>query len=70
MIRLMPRIRHISMPAHTPFTGLQIGHRQFPFRNTMLVTQLPTQDGGTLHRGPHPRIKPLLTSVSMPWHTE
>ena len=70
MIRLMPRIRHIHMPANTTFTGLQIGHRQFPFRNTMLVTQLPTQDGGTLHRGPHLRIKPLLPSVSMPRHTE
>lgn len=70
MIRLVPRIRHISMPANTTFTGLQIGHRQFPFRNTMLVTQLPTQDGGTLHRGPHLRIQPLLTSVSMPRHTE
>lgn len=58
------------MPAHTPPTGLQIGHRQFPFRNTMLVTQLPAQHRSTLHRGPHPRIKPLLTSVSMPWHTE
>lgn len=70
MIRLMPRIRHISMPAHTPFTGLQIGYAKLPFRNTMLVTQLPTQDGGTLHSGPHPRIQPLLPRVSMPWHTE
>lgn len=70
MIRLMPRIRHISVPANTPPAGLQIGHRQFSFRNTMLVTQLPTQDGGTLHGGPHPRIQPLLPRVSMPWHTE
>lgn len=70
MIRLMPRIRNIHMPAHTPFTGLQIGHRQFSFRNTMLVTQLPAQDSGPLHRGPHLRIKPLLPSVSMAWHTE
>lgn len=70
MIRLMPRIRHIHMPANTPFTGLQIGHRQFPFRNTMLVTQLPAQHRSTLHRGPYLRIKPLLTSVSMPRYTE
>lgn len=70
MIRLMPRIRNIHMPANTPPTGLQIGHREFPFRNTMLVTQASTQDGGTLNRRPHPRIKPLLTSVSMPWHPE
>lgn len=70
MIRLMPRIRNIHMPANTPFTGLQISHRQFPLRNTMLITQLPTQDGGPLHRGPHPRIKPLLPSVSMPRYTE
>ena len=64
----MPRIRHIHVAAHTPPASLQIGHRQFPFRNTMLVTQLPAQHRGTLHRGPHPRIKPLLTSVSMPWY--
>lgn len=70
MIRLMPRIRHIHMPANTPPAGLQIGHRQFSFRNTMLVTQLPAQDSRPFHRGPHLRIKPLLTSVSMPWHTE
>ena len=70
MIRLMPRIRNIHMPANTPFTVLQISHRQFPLRNTMLITQLPTQDGGPLHRGPHPRIKPLLPSVSMPRYTE
>ena len=70
MIRLMPRIRHIHMAANTPFTGLQIRYGQLPFRNTMPVTQLPTQDGGLLHRRPHPRIKPLLPSISMPWHTE
>lgn len=70
MIRLMPRIRHISVPANTPPTSLQIGHRQFPFRNTMLVTQLPTQDGGLLHRGPHLRIQPLLPRVGMPRYTE
>ena len=70
MIRLMPRIRNIHMPANTPFTGLQIGHRQFPFRNTMLVTQLPAQDSGLLYRGPHPRIQPLLPRVSMPRYTE
>lgn len=34
----------------------------------MLVTQLPTQDGSLLHGRPHPRIKPLLPSVSMPRH--
>ena len=68
MIRLMPRIRNISVAANTPPASLQIGSRQFPLRNTMLVTQLPTQDGGPLHRRPHARIKPLLTSVSMPWH--
>lgn len=70
MIRLMPRIRHISMPADAPPTGLQIGHRQFPLWNTMLVTQPPTQHSSLLHRRPHLRIKPLLPSVSMPWHTE
>lgn len=68
MIRLMPRIRHIHMPANTPPASLQIGSRQFPFRNTMLVTQLPAQHRGTLHRGPHPRIQPLLPRVSMPRH--
>ena len=70
MIRLMPRIRHIHVAAHTPPASLQIGSRQFPFRNTMLVTQLPAQHRRTLHSRPHARIKPLLTSVSMPWHTE
>lgn len=70
MIRLMPRIRHIHMPTDAPPASLQIGHRQFPLRNTMLVTQLPAQHRGTLHRRPHSRIKPLLTSVSMPRHTE
>lgn len=70
MIRLMPRIRHISMPAHTPPASLQIGHRQFPLRNTMLVTQLPAQHRRPLNGRPHPRIEPLLLSVSMAWHTE
>ena len=70
MIRLMPRIRHISVPADAPPTSLQIGYRQFPFRNTMLVTQLPTQHSRTLHRGPHLRIKPLLPRVSMARHPE
>ena len=70
MIRLMPRIRHISVPADAPPTSLQIGYAKLPFRNTMLVTQLPTQDGGTLHSGPHPRVKPLLPRVSMAWHPE
>ena len=70
MIRLVPRIRHIHMAANTTFTGLQIGCTKLPFRNTMLVTQLPTQDSGTLHGRPHARIKPLLPRVSMPWHTE
>lgn len=70
MIRLMPRIRHIHMPTHTPPASLQISHRKLPLRNTILVTQLPAQHRGTLHRRPHPRIKPLLPSVSMPWHTE
>lgn len=36
----------------------------------MLVTQLPAQHRGTLHCGPHPRIKPLLPSVSMPRYPE
>lgn len=36
----------------------------------MLVTQLPAQHRSTLHSRPHPRIKPLLPSVSMPRHTE
>lgn len=66
MIRLMPRISHIGVAAHTPPASLQIGSRQFPFRNTIFVTQTSTQDGGTLHRRPHPRIQPLLPSVSMP----
>lgn len=70
MIRLMPRIRNIHMPTNTTFTGFQIGYGKLPFRNTMLVTQTSTQDGSLLHRRPHPRIQPLLTSVSMPWHTK
>lgn len=68
MIRLMPRIRNIHMPANTPPASLQIGHRQFPLRNAIFVTQLPTQHSRLLHRRPHARIKPLLTSVSMPRH--
>lgn len=70
MIRLMPRIRHIHMPADAPFTGLQIGHRQFPLRNTMLVTQLPAQHRRPFHGRPHPRIQPLLPRVSMAWYPE
>lgn len=70
MVRLVPRIRNIRVPANTPLAGLQITRRQFPFRNTMLVTQLPAQHRSTLHGRPHPRIQPLLTSVSMPWYTE
>lgn len=70
MIRLVPRIRHISVPADAPPTRFQIGYAKLPFRNTMLVTQLPTQHSRTLHRRPHPRIQPLLPRVSMTWHTE
>lgn len=70
MIRLMPRISNIHMAANTTFPGLQITRRQFPFRNIIFVTQTSTQDGGLLYGRPHPRIKPLLPSVSMPWHTE
>lgn len=70
MIRLMPRIRHISVPANTPPTSLQIGYAKLPFRNTMLVTQLPAQHRRPFHRGPHARIQPLLTSVSMAWYPE
>lgn len=70
MIRLVPRIRHIHMPANTTFTGLQIGCTKLPFRNVIFVTQTSTQDGSLLHSRPHPRIKPLLTSVSMPRHPE
>ena len=70
MIRLMPRIRNIHMPAHTPPASLQIGHRKLPFRNTILVTQLPAQHRGTLHRRPHARIQPLPPRVSMPRHPE
>ena len=66
----MPRIRHISVAAHTPPASLQIGCTKLPFRNIIFVTQTSTQDGGTLNRRPHARIKPLLTSVSMAWHTE
>ena len=70
MIRLMPRIRHIHMAAHTPPTSLQIGCTKLPLRNIIFVTQTSTQDGSLLHRRPHPRIKPLLPSVSMPRHPE
>lgn len=70
MIRLMPRIRNIHMPTNTPPASLQIGCTKLPFRNIIFVTQTPTQHCGTLHRRPHARIKPLLTSVSMPRHPE
>lgn len=70
MIRLMPRIRNIHMPANTPPASLQIGCTKLPFRNIIFVTQTSTQDGGTLNRRPHPRIQPPLPSVSMAWHTE
>ena len=70
MIRLVPRIRNIHMPAHTPPASLQIGCTKLPFRNIIFVTQPPAQHGSLLHRGPHPRIQPLLTSVGMPWYTE
>ena len=70
MIRLMPRIRDIHVPANTTPASLQISHRKFPLRNTMLVTQLPAQDSGLLYRGPHPRVKPLLPRIGMPWNTE
>lgn len=58
------------MATHTPSASLQIGCAKLPLRNTIFVTQTSTQDGGLLHRRPHPRIKPLLPSISMPWHTE
>ena len=70
MIRLMPRIRHIGVAAHTPPASLQIGCTKLPLWNIIFVTQTSTQDGGTLNGRPHPRIKPLLTSVSVPWYTE
>jgi len=70
MIRLMPRIRHIHMPAHTPPASLQIGCTKLPFRNIIFVTQLPAQDSRLLNCRPHARIQPLLTSVSMPRHPE
>lgn len=70
MIRLVPRIRNIHMPANTTFTGLQIGCAKLPLWNIIFVTQLPAQHRGTLNRRPHPRIKPLLPSVSMTRHTE
>lgn len=70
MIRLMPRIRHIHMPAHTPPTSLQIGCTKLPLRNIILVTQLPAQHRRLLHGRPHARIQPLLPSVSMPRHPE
>ena len=70
MIRLMPRIRNIHMPADTPPAGLQIGCTKLPLWNVIFVTQTSTQDGGLLYGRPHPRIQPLLTSVSMPWNPE
>lgn len=70
MIRLMPRIRHIHMPANTTPASLQIGCTKLPLRNIIFVTQTSTQDSGLLHRGPHARIQPLLPSVSMPRHTK
>lgn len=70
MIRLMPRICNIHMPAHTTFPGLQIRYGQFPLRNTMLVTQAPAQHSSFLHRRPHLRGQPLLPRVGMPWHPE
>lgn len=70
MIRLMPRIRNIHMPANTPPAGLQIGHRELPFRNTMLVTQLSAQHSSFLYCWPHLRGQPLFPSVGMPWHPE
>lgn len=70
MIRLMPRIRNIHMPANTPPASLQIGCTKLPLRNIIFVTQTSTQDGSTLNRRPHPRIQPLLPRVSMPWHPE
>ena len=70
MIRLVPRIRNIHMPAHTPPASLQIGCTKLPFRNIIFVTQLPAQHGRLLHGRPHARIKPLPPSVSMPRHTE
>ena len=66
----MPRIRNIHVAANTPPASLQIGHAELPFRNTMLVTQLPAQHRRPLNGRPHLRIKPLLPSVSMARHTE
>lgn len=68
MIRLMPRIRNIHMPANTPPASLQIGCTKLPLWNIIFVTQTSTQDGGTLNRRPHPGVKPLLPSISMPRH--
>lgn len=70
MIRLMPRIRHIHVAAHTPPASLQIGCTKLPLWNIIFVTQTSTQDGSLLHGRPHTRIKPLLPSISMPWHPE
>jgi hypothetical protein len=70
MIRLMPRIRNIHMPANTPFTGLQIGCTKLPFRNVIFVTQTSTQDGGPFHGRPHLGRQPLLPRVCMPRYTE
>ena len=58
------------MPAHAPPASLQIGCTKLSLRNIIFVTQLTAQHRGTLHSRPHHRIKPLLPSVSMPWHTE
>jgi len=66
----MPRIRNIHVAAHTPPASLQIGSRQFPFRNIILVTQLSCKNSRLLHGRPHARIKPLLPSVSMSRHPE
>lgn len=70
MIRLMPRIRHISMPTDAPPASLQIGYAKLPLWNIIFVTQLPAQHRGTLHCRPHARIQPLLPRVSMAWHPE
>lgn len=70
MIRLVPRIRNIHMPAHAPSASLQIGCAKLPFRNVIFVTQLTAQDSSLLHRRPRLGRQPLLPSVSMPRHPE
>lgn len=70
MIRLMPRIRNIHMPAHTTPASLQIDCTKLPLRNIIFVTQLPTQHSGLLHGRPHARIQPLPPRVGVPWHPE